>query len=124
MPGGLGRGAVVGARFALNDARVYGRLLTLPYELVHIRKIWHVLRVYHRNSTASASTETICETACSEVRYIERRNIVGRTISLPGLVAAARLRFAGLRGNLADAVTIYQALCIHVKTTDPSGFHF
>ena len=121
---GLGRGTVVGARFALNDARVYGRLLTLPYELVHIRQIWHVLRVYHRTATASASTETICETACSEVRYIERRNIVGRTISLPGLVAAARLRFAGLRGNLADAVTIYQALCIHFKTTDPSGFHF
>ena len=49
---------------------------------------------------------------------------MGRTVSLPGIVASARLRFAGLRGNLADAVTIYQALCIHFKTTDPSSFHF
>ena len=77
-----------------------------------------------QNCYCAAFTETICETACSEVCYIERRNNVGRTISLPMLLAAARLRFAGLRGNLADAVTIYQALCVHSKTTDPSGFHF
>jgi hypothetical protein len=121
---GHGKGTIVGARFALKDECMYRRLMTLPYEIVHVRKVWHVLRVYHRAAMATAAVETICETVCSDLRYIERRNTVGRTLGTSALVAATRLRFAGFRGNLADASGIYSALCNHFETTDPAQFHF
>ena len=119
-----GLGCVVGARFALNDNNMQAVLMTLPYEVVQTRGVWHVLRVYHRTGLASSAMEMICESVGSELRYLERRNIVGRDVLLSNLVAGTRVRFAGFRGTLADYVGIFIALCHHFKTSSPQDFHF
>ena len=66
------------------------------------RQVCHVLRVALRGVVGTSALETICETVCADLRYIEWRNIVGHELSVTALVSGTRLRFAGFRGNLAD----------------------
>ena len=118
------RTIVAGARMQLSDTNLYSVLMTLPYDFVSTRQIWHILRLDHRGHLVAAALETACESVAGDVRFIERRGTVGRDASLKSLLASARLRFIGLRGGVADTFGLYSGLCEHFQTTDPSSFHF
>ena len=121
---GCGWGTVAGVRMQLSDTNLYSVLMTLPYDFVSTRQIWHILRLYHRGHMVAAALEIACESVAGDVRFIERRGTVGRDASLKSLLASARLRFIGLRGGVADTFGLYSGLCEHFQTTDPSSFHF
>ena len=107
----------------LGDTNLYSVLMTLPYDFVSTRQIWHILRLYHRGHMVAAALEIACESV-GDVRFIEGRGIVGPDASLKSLLASSRLRFIGLRGGVADTFSLYSGLCEHFQTTDPSSFHF
>ena len=93
------RTIVAGARMQLSDTNLYSDLMTLPYDFVSTRQIWHILRLYHRGHMVAAALEIACESVAGDVRFIQRRGTVGRDASLKSLLASARLRFIGLRGG-------------------------
>ena len=69
--------------------------------------------------------ETVCESVASDLRFMERRNSVGRDISHQALVEGTMIRVAGFRGDLRDGVGVFLALSEHFKTEgDASKFHF
>ena len=103
-------GTVVGVRMQLSDTNLYSVLMTLPYDFVSTRQIWHILRLYHRGHMVAAALETACESVAGDVRFIERRGTVGRDASLKSLLASAQLRFIGLRGGAHTAV------CVSIST--------
>ena len=107
---GCGWGTVAGVRMQLSDTNLYSVLMTLPYDFVSTRQIWHILRLYHRGHMVAAALETACESVAGDVRFIERRGTVGRDASLKSLLASAQLRFIGLRGGAHTAV------CVSIST--------
>ena len=108
----------------LSDIGVYSYLMSMPYEVVHSQGFWSVLYAYHKLMMRSIRMETVCETVASEVRFIERRNSIGRDVPLGAITAAAQLRFAGLRGGLQDLAFLHDALCRRFKSNNPADFHF
>ena len=121
-----GRGSVhiVSARMRLSDADLQALIITIPYEVVHIRQVWQIIKVNHRFFIQASAMEIVNESIGSDLRYLERRACVGARPSLQKLVCATRLRFSGLRGNIFDVGTVFNALCPHFGTDDPSEFHF
>jgi hypothetical protein len=55
------------------------------------------------------------EGCCSQLRYLEKCNKVGRDVSLARLCGATSLRVAGLRGDLLDLPVLYVALEQHFR---------
>lgn len=117
-------GVVVAVDVGLADEDVYRQVMTLSLHSITTRGIWHIVRLYHRMFMRSMCVETMCESVASTLRYIERKNSVGRDTSLKTIVVAARLRCAGLRGDLSDAAFIWRALCHLFGTHDPERMHF
>lgn len=73
----------------------------------------------------ASAQEITCETTASHVRFLERRNAVGRDASLLALAQGALVRAAGFRGDLSDALGIYAALLEHFGAERAAkGFHF
>ena len=98
--------------------------MTLPYELVHTRQVWHIIKVSHRAFVQAAAMGIVNETVGSHLRFLERRSCIGARPSLESLVCATRLRYAGFRGNIFDAKAIFNGLAHHFGSPDPSAFHF
>ncbi len=124
--GGAWRDAMIlGARARMSDRNIYARMMTLPYEVIAARGVWHALRVWHRTWMRAVLMETTCESLASELRFIECRNSVGRGISTKTLVESTLVRAAGFRGDLTDGVGVYRALCEHFGSEGGSSkFHF
>ena len=86
------------------DHQMHGLLMTLEYTAVsNMWHIWHILRMYHRATMWSMSSEAIAEHVGSLIRYTEKKHSACRALDVPALVRAARLRAAGLRGDNSDA---------------------
>ena len=117
-------GVVVAVDTGLADEDVYRQVMTMPLHTITTHGIWHIVRLYHRMFMRSMCVETMCESVASTLRYMERKNSVGRDTSLKTIVVAARLRCAGLRGDLSDAAFIWRALCHLFGTHDPERMHF
>ena len=116
---------IIGARAHLSDRQIYALCISMPYEIVTTHQIHQILRVWHRTYMKAIIMETVCETLASDLRFMERKNSVGRDISLVSLVQGTLLRAAGFRGDLTDGVGVFKALCRHFKTDgDASKFHF
>ena len=78
--------------------------MTLEYTAVSdMWHIWHILRMYHRVTMWSMSSEAIAEHVGSLIRYVEKKQCACRALDVLALVRAARLRAAGLRGDNRDA---------------------
>ena len=117
-------GVVTAVDVGLADEDVYRKVMAMPLHLITNRGIWHIVRLYHRMFMRSMCVETMCESVASMLRYFERKNSVGRDASLKTIVVGARLRCAGLRGDLSDAAFIWRALCHLFRTRDPERMHF
>ena len=61
------RTIVAGARMQLSDTNLYSVLMTLPYDFVSTRQIWHILRLYHRGHMVAAALEIACESVAGEL---------------------------------------------------------
>ena len=124
--GGQSRCArITGARAHLSDRQIYALCMSMPYEIVHTHQVFHIMRVWHRTYMKAIIMETMCETLGSDLRFMERKNSVGRDLSVGSLVKGTLLRAAGFRGDLTDGVGIFKALCRHFKTDgDACQFHF
>ena len=86
------------------DHKMHGLLMTLEYTAVSdMWHIWHILRMYHRVTMWSMSSEAIAEHVGSLIRYVEKKHSAGKGLDVLALVRAARLRAAGLRGDNSDA---------------------
>ena len=71
-------------------------------EVVAAEGIYHILLLWHTCQMKAVTMETLCEGWFSELRYLERRNSVGRSISLPNLIDSCKLRILGFQGSGGD----------------------
>ena len=86
------------------DHKMHGLLMILDYTAVpNMYQIWHMLRMYHRVTMWSMSSEAIAEHVGSLIRYVEKNTVQEKGLDVLALVRAARLRAAGLRGDNSDA---------------------
>ena len=121
----LGVGVIQRVVYDASDMAMYEALMRCPYELISLRSVWHIVYLMHHCCMRGLSTQTLCETANSALRMIERRNSVGRPLSVQRLVEATRLRCAGVRGDSSDLALIWRALRRHFDTHDEtSEVHF
>ena len=95
-------GVVVGEQWRVDEDGMHRAIMTSPYALIQLKGIWHAVFLYHHCAMRCVCTETMCETANSALRLLERRNNVGRPWTTQALVEATRLRCAGVRGDLDD----------------------
>jgi hypothetical protein len=123
LRGGI-RGTVVAIKVEAADEDVYAAVMQLPYNTIKTRGVWHVTRMWRRCYMKSITVETICESIASCLRYYERKNSVGRDCSLAAVVVGARLRMAGLRGDLRDASFIWRGLVHCFGSKDPQNWGF
>jgi hypothetical protein len=92
------------------DRCLHHALLKLKYEVVAERKVWHVLRLYHRAFMYAFDSSAIAEHVGSVIRYIEKRHACGRPLEIAHLTRAVKLRALGIRGDLSDMGAIKRAL--------------
>ena len=60
------------------DHKMHGLLMTLEYTAVSdMWHIWHILRMYHRVTMWSMSSEAIAEHVGSLIRYVEKNTVPG-----------------------------------------------
>jgi hypothetical protein len=112
-------GTISKVLLAVRDHLVYGMILALPYELISMRKIYAITRLYHRcNMEALALSMTMNESVNSMMRTFERRGVIGRGLSTQALVTSTRLRALGLlRGWLWKVSTSTYFLTLQVSQT-------
>ena len=103
-------GVVVGERWGVDEDSMCRAILTSPYALIQLKGIWHAVFLYHHCAMRCVCAETMCETANSALRLLERRNNVGRPWTTQALVEATRLRCAGVRGDLDDAKFLWRVV--------------
>ena len=113
-----GVGRVIAEFTSIDEDSLYRAIMTSPYALIYLKSIWHIVWVYHHCAMRCVCTATMCETANSALRLLERRNSIGRPWNTQGLVEATRLRCAGIRGDLGDAALLWRALLRHFGQTD------
>ena len=113
-----GCGSIVAVNRALADDSLYDSIMTCAYTLIQLKGLWHIVWLYHHCAMRCICTETMCETANSALRLLERRNNTGRPWATQALVEATRLRCAGLRGDLGDGAFIWRALLWQVGQMD------
>ena len=75
------------------------------------RQVWNALRLLHRTRMAGLTSEMMAESTASQIRFLERKHAVGRSLSLLALMDATMLRAAGVRGGL-DQLPFIRA-CLH-----------
>ena len=95
-------GVVVGEQWRVDEDGMHRAIMTSPYALIQLKGSWHAVFLYHHCAMRCVCTETMCETANSALRLLERRNNVGRPWTTQALVEATRMRCAGVRGDLDD----------------------
>ena len=118
-------GSIVKIVRALSDADLYEAVMTCCYEVIQLHSVWHIVLMYHHCCMRCFCTQTMCETANSSLRMIERRNAVGRPLSVKPLVESTRLRCAGVRGNMTDVALLWRGLCRHFGVPLNTGdMHF
>ena len=105
-----GRGSIVAIHRTLDDDSLYESIMTCAYPVIQHKGLWHIVWLYHHCAMRCICTETMCETANSALRLLERRNNTGRPWATQALVEATRLRCSGLRGDLGDGAFIWRAL--------------
>ncbi len=106
----LGSGVVAKVVYVVSDNGLYEAIVQTPYALVQLRSIWHIVCLYHHCQMRCMCTQTMCESANSALRLLERRNSIGRTLSVQALVESTRLRCAGVRGDRSDEALLWRAL--------------
>ena len=79
------------------DERLHAALMRSKYQ--HCKNCWHVLRLYHRLYAWGFSSESVCESATSIMRYVEKKHSVGRSFKTQSLVNSTLLRFYGVDGR-------------------------
>jgi len=97
----------------VHEAGLYRLLMTMPYARVRATRIWHVLRVYHRLVMAGGTTEALAESVCSALTR-QVHGCLGQR-PLGDLIAAVKLRDAGVRGSGGDEAFLERALEIYFK---------
>jgi hypothetical protein len=103
------------------DHKMHAMLMSMNYQVVS--GLWHILRLYHRIMMWSSNSEAIAEHVGSLIRFVEKKHSSGGALDVLGLVRAARLRAAGLRGDTSDAPLIMRAMHLHFKK-QAQGPHF
>ena len=88
------------------DHLLHYALMRLQYEIVHTKRVWHILRLYHRVQMWASDSEAIAEHVGSLMRFVEKRHGGGRPLEAAHLVRAVRLRAIGVRGDLTDVALI------------------
>ena len=78
------------------------------------RRVWHVLRVYHRLVMAGCATEALAESVCSTLT-IQTRACVGRPPKLGDVITAVRLRLAGVNGGGQDYNFLRRTMDIYFR---------
>jgi hypothetical protein len=76
--------------------------MRLDYRRVSAKRIWHILRLYHRTVMWSSDSEALCEHVGSVMRFVEKKHGTGRPLDTATLVKATRLRADGVRGDGCD----------------------
>ena len=94
---------------------IYKMLMSLSYRaFVRPRRIWHILRLYHRVYMAGASTEALAELVGSMLTQRVQCQL-GRHASLLDSIGATKLRCAGIRGDPRDIGFIERSLNIYFR---------
>ncbi len=110
--------------FEKQDHQFHALLMGMKYEVVSTKRIWHILRLYHRVVIWSCDSEAIAEHVGSIVRYIEKKHATGRPLETANLVRAVRLRAVGVRGDMSDAVLIMRAMRLHFERRKHAAHFF
>lgn len=106
------------------DKRLYNYIMSTPYEDISFKKIWHIVRVYHRCTLLAVPTESLAESVGSILADAAAR-CVGRWRQVDRFVTSAVLRLAGLRGHGGEEGIMADALNVHFqgKEKGPQGWH-
>jgi hypothetical protein len=102
--------------------KVYMQVMTTVLPEIRARKIWFAVRVFHRVTHMSVTTEALAEHAGSILRYMERKS--QSQVQIGKFIWAARLRMAGLQGLGGEDAVLAAALNVHFGCSDPQGWHF
>ena len=103
-------------------SKVYMHVMTTTLPEIRARKIWFAVRVFHRVTHMSVTTEALAEHAGSILRYMEHKSKSQAQIGK--FIWAARLRMAGLQGLGGEDAILAAALNVHFGCSDPQGWHF
>lgn len=71
---------------------------------------------------ADLTSEMMVESTASQIRFLERKHAVGRSLSLLALMDATMLRAAGVRGGLEQLPFIRACLHSHFDKDIPHFF--
>lgn len=96
------------------EAKIYQRLMVWSYVDVRAAKVWHVLRLYHRLIMGGGTTEALAETVCSFCS-VQVRGLHGRRPALGDILAAVKLRSAGVTGTGKDTGFIHRCLDLYFR---------
>jgi hypothetical protein len=106
------------------DRLLHHALMKLRFEVISARRVWHILRLYHRAFMYAFDSEAIAEHVGSLMRYIEKRHACGRPLGPTHLTRAVKLRAFGVKGDLSDLGLIRRALQGCFATSRPGRAHF
>jgi hypothetical protein len=107
----------------VDDTRLLRYVMATGIMEIRCRKIWHVVRAYHRCALLSVPSESIAETVGSVLRDAATK-AAGRPKSVDVFARAAHIRFAGLRGHGGEEGVLSDALNLHFNGNSPETWHF
>ena len=96
--------------------------MTTPYMEIHCRKIWHVVRAYHRCTLLAVPSESLAECVGSVLADVVGKGSKPRDVE--SFIRQATIRLAGLRGHGGEEGVLSDALNFHYEGRDPSCWRF
>ena len=118
-----GRCRVLEVETRVCNTRLMRFIMSTPIDEIQCRRIWHIVRAYHRCVMLSIPSESIAETVGSVLRDAAVK-ASGRPKSVDVFVRAAHIRMAGLRGHGGEEGVLSDALNVHFAGSSPEGWHF
>ena len=118
-----GRCHVVEVETRVCNTRLLRFVMATGIREIQCRKIWHVVRAYHRCALLSVPSESIAETAGSVLRDAATK-ATGRPKPVDVFVRAAHIRLAGLRGHGGEEGVLSDALNLYFNASSPEKWHF
>mgnify|MGYP001099229458 CR=1 FL=1 len=118
-----GRCHVIEVETRVRNARLLRYVMATGIMEIQRRKIWHVVRAYHRCALQSVPSESIAETVGSVLKDAATK-ATGRPKAVDVFAQAAHIRFAGLRGHGGEEGVLSDALNLHFNARSPEQWHF
>ena len=117
-----GRCQVMEVETRICNTRLYRYVMTTPYMEIHCRKIWHVVRAYHRCTLLAVPSESLAESVGSVLADAAGKGT--KPMDVESFIRQATIRLAGLRGHGGEEGVLSDALNFHYEGRDPSCWRF